>query len=775
MHLIKQKSEKRQNILRGVVYTPLSVFVATFLFLLLSSTPAHAAPATFTVTNTNDSGAGSLRQAINDANANDNDADLDTIEFDIPGSEVHTIVLGSSLPTITEQVVIDGYTQSGAQENTAIAPEPLNGTIKIELDFSAVSDDGIEFQADNSIIKGLAMFSTTDSERVVSVNANNVEFTGNYGNLRADGMTMVDNQNEDQSNLVTFGSAYSGFQFGGLLPEERNVIAVTVGSLTSGAISINGSSVTVQGNYIGLAKDGLTDIGGGVIGDVLQGANGLSIGSGSGVVIGGTDEGAINVISGSSIVQLNAGTGGSVIQGNYIGTDYKGEANEGIDNGVGISNASGNLIGGAGAGEGNLFAGLSGSAVTINSVYIQQFDFSNVPQNVAILGNSIKDVEVLDYANFGTSNLAIDLFRQENTDDVFAGTFDFFDRGPTPNDVGDGDDGPNGFINTPVLKSAQQVGNQLTITYDLDAADSPSDEYRIEFFANDESSIFGYGPGETFLGSDTVSPGTDIETVLTVSGDQTNKALSSTTTAVDGDTDSGFGSTSEFSRNISIGSSSDFDSDGASTAMENSAPNSGDGNNDGILDSIQPTVTSFEIDSTGVYATLVTTGCSENGTVSSVDVSTLNKTDNGYDYPYGLTDFSLNCSRGDTVNVELYIHTVDNPDQYIPRKYNPTTETFTDIPDSTLTTATLGDSTALKLSYSVTDGGELDDDGEENGIIVDPVGLATESSTTINLADSNDGSLAETGDSINYIAIIVIVFSVSMISRQLQEKGNYKE
>src|SRR5690606_20409309 len=64
----------------------------------------------FVVTNTNDSGAGSLRQNIADANT---EAGADTISFAIPGTGVQTITLLSALPTITDEVVIDGTTQTG--------------------------------------------------------------------------------------------------------------------------------------------------------------------------------------------------------------------------------------------------------------------------------------------------------------------------------------------------------------------------------------------------------------------------------------------------------------------------------------------------------------------------------------------------------------------------------------------------------------------------------------------------------------------------------------
>src|SRR6267378_6088620 len=75
---------------------------------------AAFASTTFTVTSVADSGPGTLRQAILDANAN---AGADTIVFNIPGSGVHTISPATALPTITDAVVIDGYTQPGTSGN----------------------------------------------------------------------------------------------------------------------------------------------------------------------------------------------------------------------------------------------------------------------------------------------------------------------------------------------------------------------------------------------------------------------------------------------------------------------------------------------------------------------------------------------------------------------------------------------------------------------------------------------------------------------------------
>ena len=68
------------------------------------------------VTNTLDGGLGSLRQAILDANFTTRF--IDNIGFNIPGSGPHTIQPGSALPDITDPVIIDGYTQSGASPNS---------------------------------------------------------------------------------------------------------------------------------------------------------------------------------------------------------------------------------------------------------------------------------------------------------------------------------------------------------------------------------------------------------------------------------------------------------------------------------------------------------------------------------------------------------------------------------------------------------------------------------------------------------------------------------
>jgi hypothetical protein len=87
-----------------------SVMVCALLLFIVAT--AHTARASvFVVTNTNNAGAGSLRQAILDTNGN---GGLDTIQFNIAGTGVHTITPVTQLPSITNPVVLDGETQPGA-------------------------------------------------------------------------------------------------------------------------------------------------------------------------------------------------------------------------------------------------------------------------------------------------------------------------------------------------------------------------------------------------------------------------------------------------------------------------------------------------------------------------------------------------------------------------------------------------------------------------------------------------------------------------------------
>ncbi len=100
--------------------------------------------------------------------------------------------------------------------------------------------------------------------------------------------------------------------------------------------------------------------------------------------------------------------------------------------------------------------------------------------------------------------------------------------------------------------------------------------------------------------------------------------------------------------------------------------------------------------------------------------------DANYAYPQGLMNFTVACSgsSGFTTQVTQYYYGVSPGQTFVVRKYNPTTNTYSTIDGASVSYVTIGGQSVAKVVYSVQDGGSLDADGQANGVIVDPSGLA---------------------------------------------------
>jgi hypothetical protein len=160
------------------------------------------------------------------------------------------------------------------------------------------------------------------------------------------------------------------------------------------------------------------------------------------------------------------------------------------------------------------------------------------------------------------------------------------------------------------------------------------------------------------------------------------------------------------------------DSDGIAESVEASAPNSGDANNDGTPDSEQSNVSSFKNADGSKYITLaVDSGCDLSG-VAVASESTKTVQDSGYIYPAGLVNFTATC---ESTTVKLFFY--GESDTMTVRKFFPSTNTYSTISSAIISTQTIGGQAVTVVTYTVTDGGELDVDGADNGVIVDPVGL----------------------------------------------------
>ena len=196
-----------------------SLGIALLLGLVLTNGRVHAA--SFTVTNTNDSGPGSLRQTILDANANPGP---DTIDFNIPGAGPHSIQPASALPTITDPVIIDGYTQPGASPNSNGPGLGLNTVLKIELDGSNAGANvtGLTITAGGSTVRGVV---------INRFNGNGILLETNGGNLIEGNFIGVDVTGSGGMGNTLTGVRLNGAPsntIGGTTPGAGNVISGNV-------------------------------------------------------------------------------------------------------------------------------------------------------------------------------------------------------------------------------------------------------------------------------------------------------------------------------------------------------------------------------------------------------------------------------------------------------------------------------------------------------------------------------------------------------------------
>jgi len=301
----------------------------------------------------------------------------------------------------------------------------------------------------------------------------------------------------------------------------------------------------VQGNLLGTNAAGT-----GAIPNVVDGVR-LNIGAQQ-TTVGGTTPAARNICSGNTAhgvhldesrdttIQFSA-VSQNTIQGNFVGTDISGALPLGnlLPGVVIFFGPTDNLIGGTGSGEGNLIAfntggfiddGLGGMIFVpgdgINITFDPDFSDPLFVQD-PVLRNRVSGNSI--HSNNG---LGIDLSLIATSPDA--------QDGPTPNDAGDPDDGPNEFQNFPVLTSVVSAGPSTTVTGSLNS--TPNTTFSIEFFANTDCDPSGFGEGETFIGATTVATNGSGDASFVAVLPTNIGCRSVTATATDPD-----GNTSEFS------------------------------------------------------------------------------------------------------------------------------------------------------------------------------------------------------------------------------------
>ena len=325
---------------------------------------------TFTVTDpVNDGSTGSLNWAIGQVNADTTDlaTSPDIIAFDIPGTGPFTMQ-APGYTGVANPVIIDGYTQPGASPNTLAQGD--NAVLQIVLDASGY---GLLISGGSSTVEGLAINDCNDD---IALNGINYTSTGEtqstYGGDTVTGCFLGTDVTGEQVVSTSGGGTgveiddISNNTIGGTTPADRNIISNgATGFLTYG-VWVTGSSSgdnLIEGNYIGTDATGTQSLGN------YQGVSFYSFGAGN--TLGGTAQGAGNVISGSyneGVIISGSSGGGVLVDGNFIGTDASGTTalpNATVDTsdpgsflGPGVLvGTPGNTIGGTSQGAGNVISG----------------------------------------------------------------------------------------------------------------------------------------------------------------------------------------------------------------------------------------------------------------------------------------------------------------------------------------------------------------------------------------------------------------------------------
>jgi CSLREA domain-containing protein len=391
-----------------------------------------------------------LRAAIQEANATANAGGLpDVIHFNIIEVGPHSIQLITELPVITEAVIIDGFTEPGANATSNAFPLPLNPSIQIDIDGRNVVARGFDITGGDSVIRGVTLRRFTQQGILIRDGGNNV-IEGNYigtnlfGNFAfPNGAAGIEIRNSSDNRI------------GGSSPAQRNLISAngSEGILIDGTFGATNNNV-VQGNFIGVNAQGTIDMGNNVgvlVVDAVQ------------TQIGGPTASAGNLIAGStfdgiSLVGLTKSDLFTLVQNNLIGTNSAG-ADLG-NRGFGISVSSSNNLLADNTVAFTKLSGASGVGIGIGSG----------------TGNAILRNRIHQNATLGI--------------DLASGSV-------TPNDPGDADTGPNNLQNFPVLTSVTTNGNPV-IRGTLNSQANQS--YRIEFFSSPAADPSGFGEGQVYLG-----------------------------------------------------------------------------------------------------------------------------------------------------------------------------------------------------------------------------------------------------------------------------------
>ncbi len=519
---------------------------------------------------------GTFRWAIDEAARR---AGPDTITFTIANTP-QTISLKKSGLTIDTPIIIDATPPFGRPNQLITLTREIGGADGVQDGVSALT---FTAGANGSKVIGLTIFKFRASvqgrasgdgivlNNVANMEINKVNLYQNLNGIRITGANATNNsilgsrlgnheggdlRNENAGVLIEAGAHHN--HIGG---QGTGLINTISGNNEAGVLIADAYNNDLNGNYIGMAADGVTAATNKQkIGVWLKGTSHDNVIGGLAPVENDRIKTPTNVISGNSKEGVLIQTIGAnnLVQGNFIGTDKDGDRALGNGTyGVFVTvQANFTWIGGAQRGRGNVIAanGTDPNAGSGISMWASngtiQYNLIGYGNKGAILGNAGHGIE---FGNLADKN--------EYSDNIIRHNGRTGVRDPVPRNLDKGrnriemnggmgrDVGPEGvtLAGMPVLNSATWDNGLLTVTGTLNS--TPNTNFEIAFYGNVNPDPSGYGEGEEYIGTITVV--TDGFGYADFSGELSNPyGLYVTATATDLEhSDSG---TSEFSLNVPI-------------------------------------------------------------------------------------------------------------------------------------------------------------------------------------------------------------------------------
>ncbi len=374
-----------------------------------------------------------------------------------------------------------------------------NGTEKLSNTQSGIkiTSDGINCVVGGKTVEERNIISGNGGEGI-EINAVGNIVQGNYIGTDITGTIAMGNS----SNGIYASSGVAGEIFiGGSETGAGNVIS---GNNQNGIkIQFLNTKATIQGNYIGTSSTGDADLGN------LQ--NGIYFYQGAEHIVGGETVETGNVIAFNKNNGLYAYSASSV---SILGNSVLSNKNHGIY----FNSGSNHIIGGNTPELGNMIAyngkngiyNLSTNSCTFNMNSI----LSNVENGIFSSGGSNHTIggTASDSGNIISLNgkngilvySTISCALHQNS--IFSNNevgIDLYPIGINANDLGDGDSGPNNLQNYPELNAISADVANTTIEGILNS--NPNTTFTIEFFSNSAADPSGYGEGEHFMGSSTIT------------------------------------------------------------------------------------------------------------------------------------------------------------------------------------------------------------------------------------------------------------------------------